>query len=83
MPLGDRKGPLNQGPKTGRSAGTCAGYDHPGYLNPNVNQGREGRGLGIGPLRGGLGRGRRLPRGRDLSISSISSQNVWSDGPPD
>jgi len=79
MPLGDKKGPRGQGPKTGRGAGYCAGYDHPGYLNPNINNDRR-RGLGAGPLRGGLGRGRNLGR---RSSDIYSSQTMWSDGPPD
>lgn len=34
MPGGDRTGPTGMGPMTGRSAGYCAGYGVPGYLNP-------------------------------------------------
>lgn len=34
MPGGDRTGPLGYGPRTGRGAGYCAGYDAPGYANP-------------------------------------------------
>lgn len=33
MPFGDRTGPRGQGPMSGRSAGYCAGYDVPGYVN--------------------------------------------------
>lgn len=72
--LGDRTGPRGKGPRTGRGAGYCNGIDLPGYLNPRVNKGRKGRGLGAGPSRGGLGRGRG---------SSYSSRSLWSDGPPD
>lgn len=34
MPAGDRTGPQGMGPRTGRGAGFCAGYDMPGYMNP-------------------------------------------------
>ncbi|MCK4929028.1 MAG: DUF5320 domain-containing protein [Methanosarcinales archaeon] len=47
MPGGDRTGPLGFGPRTGRSAGYCARYPEPGYMNPNI-----GRGLGRGGGRG-------------------------------
>ncbi|MCK4537621.1 MAG: DUF5320 domain-containing protein [Candidatus Krumholzibacteria bacterium] len=33
MPRGDRTGPQGGGPRTGRAAGFCAGYDSPGYMN--------------------------------------------------
>lgn len=47
MPKGDKTGPAGQGPKTGRAAGYCAGYDVPGYLNPGFGMGRgSGRGFG-------------------------------------
>ena len=32
MPRGDHTGPVGYGPKTGRAAGYCAGYDMPGYV---------------------------------------------------
>lgn len=34
MPSGDGTGPLGQGPRTGRAAGFCAGYQAPGYATP-------------------------------------------------
>jgi len=34
MPGGDRTGPTGMGPMTGRTAGYCAGYPLPGYMNP-------------------------------------------------
>jgi hypothetical protein len=49
MPAGDGTGPMGMGPRTGRGAGYCAGYDAPGWANPF-----PGRGFGFG--RGG-GRG--------------------------
>jgi len=53
MPGGDGTGPMGMGPMTGRSAGFCAGYPVPGYMNPI-----PGRGFGVGRGRGfGFGRG--------------------------
>jgi len=40
---------MGAGPRTGRAAGWCAGYERPGYANP-------GPGFGMGM---GYGRGRR------------------------
>lgn len=51
MPRGDGTGPMGQGPMTGRSAGFCAGYAEPGYMNPGGGRGmawRRGRGGGYG-----------------------------------
>ncbi len=60
MPLGDKTGPLGQGPMTGRAAGFCAGYGQPGYANPV-----GGRGFGMGRGRGfGFGRGMGFGFGR-------------------
>lgn len=39
MPRGDRTGPNNAGPMTGKGAGYCAGFAEPGFSN-------TGRGLG-------------------------------------
>ena len=58
MPGGDRTGPLGTGPRTGRAAGFCVGYDVPGYANPGSGYGFRGgfgRGSGYG---GGFGYGR-------------------------
>ncbi len=52
MPGGDRTGPVGMGPRTGRSAGFCAGYGVPGYANP-------GYGAGGSVFGGRGGRGRR------------------------
>jgi len=43
MPAGDKTGPEEMGPKTGRGAGCCAGYDHPGYMHPGFPRGFRGR----------------------------------------
>jgi len=53
MPRGDRTGPMGAGPRTGRAAGWCAGYDRPGYAN-----GGPGFGMGMGYGRGVRGYGR-------------------------
>ncbi len=67
MPRGDGTGPTGMGPRTGRGLGPCAGYPTPGYAN--VGRGLSALG-GIGRWaagmlpRLGLGRGRRIGRGR-------------------
>ena len=59
MPRGDGSGPTGMGPKTGRAAGYCAGYEVPGNANPMAGQGRGmGCGHGHGHGRGGGGGGR-------------------------
>jgi len=55
MPGGDKTGPMGQGPRTGRGAGYCAGFNAPGYANPLPR-----RGMGFG--RGFRGRGFGLRR---------------------
>lgn len=60
MPGGDRTGPDSRGPKTGRRAGYCEGYDEPGYTNPGPR-----RGLGLW-FRRGQGRGSGRGRGRGI-----------------
>jgi hypothetical protein len=57
MPGGNRTGPMGMGPKTGRGAGYCSGYDAPGYVNAG-----PGRGAGFGYGRG-RGRGMAFRRG--------------------
>jgi hypothetical protein len=62
MPAGDGTGPIGMGPRTGRGAGYCSGYDVPGWANPmpGFGQGRGWAGYwGRGGGRGGGGRGRR------------------------
>ncbi len=43
MPRGDGTGPNGMGPMTGRGRGFCAGFNVPGFMNPNF-----GRGFGMG-----------------------------------
>ena len=59
MPGGDRTGPNGMGPRTGRGAGFCNGFDRPGYMNGGAGTGFcYGRGMGRGFGRGmGYGRG--------------------------
>jgi len=84
MPRGDRTGPEGEGEKTGRGAGFCSGSTVPGFENPDMNRGREGRGLGLGFARGGRGlgiRGLGIRRGRIPSSGQIrpfSSSDDWN-----
>jgi len=59
MPGGDRSGPTGMGPRTGRGAGYCGGFEMPGYANPGPGGGfRAGFGFGGGRgFRGGGFRG--------------------------
>lgn len=59
MPGGDHTGPLGQGPRTGRAAGYCAGYDMPGYMNAIPGGGHRGWSRNRGGNWGGGGRGWR------------------------
>ncbi|MGE4285205.1 MAG: DUF5320 domain-containing protein [Phycisphaerae bacterium] len=71
MPYGDRTGPLGRGPKTGRAAGFCAGYDMPGSENYAFGRGMGragGRGRRFGSARFG-----RFDRTNGQSISELSA----------
>ncbi|AKJ39541.1 DUF5320 domain-containing protein [Methanosarcina barkeri] len=58
MPNGDRKGPMGDGPKTGRAMGYCSDSDSPGYMTRVPAD--ESRNIGRGAKRGaGRGAGRR------------------------
>lgn len=65
MPRGDRTGPMGAGPRSGRSAGFCSGFDRPGYANAEIPGGaRMGmafrqRGWSGGSAAGGRGRRHR------------------------
>jgi len=48
MPRGNRTGPMEMGPMTGRAAGYCAGYGMPGYMNPVYGRGFQDQGIGFG-----------------------------------
>lgn len=78
MPMGDGSGPAGNGPRTGRGAGYCNGYDRPG----SYNRGFGGRsiGLGLGRGRGGAGFGRG-GFGRGFGNAGYASARGW-DFPP-
>lgn len=59
------------GPRTGRAAGYCSGFDAPGFMN-GAPRGGGGRGLGFGRGRGG-GRGWR-------NRFYATGQPVWMRG---
>jgi hypothetical protein len=63
---GNKKGPENMGPKTGRGLGYCSGSDTPGYMSDEAPQGMgRGLGRGMGPAFGrGMGRGMGRGAGR-------------------
>ena len=91
MPRGDRTGPQGLGPRTGRAAGYCAGYDVPGYANPVPGRG-YGMGHGGGGRRGwrhqfyatGLprwARGSGIPQGIEVpaenEVQALRTQAEW------
>ncbi|MFW5845557.1 MAG: DUF5320 domain-containing protein [Planctomycetota bacterium] len=57
MPRGDRTGPDGRGPRSGRGAGYCAGYDQPGITRPGGGRGGRRGQCGPGRRRGGRGHG--------------------------
>ena len=76
MPGGDRTGPMGAGPRTGRAAGYCGGYDMPGYANPVPGFGRGmgfGRGFGFG-----RGRGWRSRRWAGFGFAPWGAQPMYS-----
>ena len=61
MPRGDQTGPMGMGPKTGRGAGYCNGFDAPGYVTQPGFGSRSGGGFGRSRGQGrsyGCGQGR-------------------------
>jgi hypothetical protein len=49
MAKGNKKGPQNTGPKTGRGKGFCAGHDEPGCMDSSEEHGNgSSRGGGFG-----------------------------------
>ena len=89
VPGGDRTGPWNHGPRTGRAMGFCSGFSRPGYANPGGFGGGRffGRGFGRGRGRGlgrGYGRGFRAaywPPYEDEPIAHMEPP-VWSSPSP-
>ncbi|MGC8645728.1 MAG: DUF5320 domain-containing protein [Thermoplasmata archaeon] len=53
MPYGDGTGPNGLGPRTGRAAGFCGGYNVPGFMNNAVPRLGLGRGFFGGRFYGG------------------------------
>lgn len=72
MPGGNRKGPENEGPKTGRGLGYCAGNDHPGYEHD-----QKPRGIRAG---NGLGRGRRFEDDPDIGRGRGGGRGMGQGG---
>lgn len=75
MAGGNRLGPWNQGPRTGRGLGYCTGHDQPGWAADAPPRGGAGYGMGGGRGRGfgrGYGRGQGYGRGR----------RTWADDIP-
>lgn len=64
---GNKNGPDNMGPKTGRGLGYCNGNETPGYMSKEAPQGMArgyGQGMGRGMGRGfGRGMGQGFGRG--------------------
>lgn len=76
MPRGDRTGPMGAGPRSGRRAGFCSGFDRPGYANAEIPGGApmemafRQRGWSGGPAAGGRGwRHRCFATGRPGGMS--------------
>jgi len=74
MPGGDRTGPLGAGPRTGRAAGFCGGYEMPGYANPVTG---FGRGMGFG-----RGRGWRFRGWAGSGVSPWGAQPMYTGSGP-
>ena len=76
MPRGDGTGPMGMGPRSGRGAGYCAGYNMPGFANP-------GFGLGMAWRRGwGDGFGWRksqawTPPTKEEMLQALKNQSEW------
>jgi Family of unknown function (DUF5320) len=78
MPRGDRTGPAGTGPRQGRGAGYCGGFDMPGYASRGLGRGR-GRGFGPADAGGGRGFGRRW---RWFGLGGALDTFPWGeDGP--
>ncbi|AHC15658.1 DUF5320 domain-containing protein [Salinispira pacifica] len=62
---GNRRGPENAGPGTGRGLGLCSGYEQPGCMNEEKERLGLGRRAGYGRSRGGpSGMGRKFENRR-------------------
>lgn len=52
MPYGNHRGPLGNGPRSGRGRGLCGGSDAPGFLQSRTDGDRATREPGFGNGRG-------------------------------
>ena len=76
MPRGDGTGPFGMGPRTGRGAGYCTGYDSAGIVNP-----RFGRGIFCrGGYFGGSGMERTGRGFRWQNWYNTTGQPFWARG---
>jgi len=66
MPGGNQTGPMGMGPRTGRGAGYCSGFQTPGFANL-----ASGRGFGTG-----MGRGRGV-WGRGFGVGGRGWRNMF------
>lgn len=79
MPRGNKKGPMGDGPSTGRGMGYCTGHQAPGYAADAPRRGGAGSGRGRGAGRGmgrgmGPGMGRGMGRGMGLQVGHHGHQ---------
>jgi hypothetical protein len=81
MAQGNKMGPMNEGPMTGRKLGYCTGNNIPGCENDSETRlyrnrnGRGGRGLGVA-RRFGSGKGRGLGfKNRQFEDSFFNLEN--------
>ena len=68
---------MGMGPRSGRGAGFCAGYNVPGYANPVPGRGAWGAGRGLG-----CGRGLGYGRGLGLGFRGGRGRGAWWGGVP-
>jgi hypothetical protein len=78
MPRGDRTGPAGTGPRSGRAAGYCGGFDEPGYADTLFGRGRW-RGQGPGSEGWGRGFGGRWRR---FGLGGLRDWFSWGAGGP-
>ena len=69
---GNKMGPEERGPKTGRGLGYCNGNNKPGYESSEASQGM-GRGFGGGGRGPGRGMGRVRGRGYGRQAAPINN----------
>jgi hypothetical protein len=76
---GNRLGPENKGPKTGRALGYCAGHDQPGFMSEQplrqAGRGRRRGGRQAGRMGFGMGQGTRDSWAEDRGEEVFSDSN--------